>query len=154
MVTSSVCYEWKHFFFFHFSVFHSLLNLNGRAAVLFNSENQTGAAERRFWFMCWVGPVPGSRVEHRALRFLFSTEQGACLRTALLHYLLIFSLTLAFLSNMYYYFFRGLLAALMLQALQNKCDASEGGGAQRQQGFMGNMIQFLRKLNTTCVEHL
>ena len=29
---------------------------------------------------------------------------------------------------MYYYFFRGLLAALTLQALQNKCGASGGGG--------------------------
>lgn len=127
-----------------FLSFSFITYLNGGAAVLFDSQNPTGAAERTFCFSGGVAALTGSPLP-------FTTEQGGCLCTSLLHYLLIFSLTLAFLSNMYYYFFGGLLAALVLQALQNKCDASEGG---RLQGFMGNMIQYLRKLNTTCVEHL
>lgn len=44
---------------------------------------------------------------------------------------------------MYYYFFGGLLAALVLQALQNKCDASEGGGAAA--GFHGKYDPIFEK---------
>lgn len=104
-----------------FLSFSFITYLNGGAAVLFDSQNPTGAAERTFCFSGGVAALTGSPLP-------FTTEQGGCLCTSLLHYLLIFSLTLAFLSNMYYYFFGGLLAALVLQALQNKCDASEGGG--------------------------
>lgn len=43
---------------------------------------------------------------------------------------------------MYYYFFGGLLAALVLQALQNKCDASEGGAAA---GFHGKYDPIFEK---------
>lgn len=118
-----------------FLSFSFITYLNGGAAVLFDSQNPTGAAERTFCFSGGVAALTGSPLP-------FTTEQGGCLCTSLLHYLLIFSLTLAFLSNMYYYFFGGLLAALVLQALQNKCDASEGGAAA---GFHGKYDPIFEK---------
>lgn len=135
----SACYEWKHgcfYFVLPFLSFSFITYLNGGAAVLFDSQNPTGAAERTFCFSGGVAALTGSPLP-------FTTEQGGCLCTSLLHYLLIFSLTLAFLSNMYYYFFGGLLAALVLQALQNKCDASEGGAAA---GFHGKYDPIFEKI--------
>lgn len=123
-------------FFLPFLSFSFITYLNGGAAVLFDSQNPTGAAERTFCFSGGVAALTGSPLP-------FTTEQGGCLCTSLLHYLLIFSLTLAFLSNMYYYIFGGLLAALVLQALQNKCDASEGGAAA---GFHGKYDPIFEKI--------